>query len=422
MISSSPLKHLAEVSGRVGWHGLSTDDYLTEGEYLVTGTDLESGQVSWEACHRVSPQRWQQDPRIQLRNGDVLITKDGTIGKLALVGGQPGNATLNSGIFRVRPGESLSGRFLFWVFESRLFADFVDLLGQGSTISHLYERDIINFRVPLRPLGAQQIVADYLDAETARIDALIAKKQRMMELLRNHLEVSMTEVALGRQLGLALHESGVIWVGSIPEDWPVVRLNRVARLESGHTPARTNPDLWIDPDKPWITLNDVGELAASEFISTTKNLISDAGLAASSARMLPAGTVVLSRDATVGRVGIMAQSMATSQHFAAWVCSQQIEPRYLWLLLRFAMQPFLASFDDGATLRTIGMPHIKRFAVPLPAIETQKQLVDLAEKARRDVERLGQCLSHQVDLLRERRQALITAAVTGELDIPEVAA
>ena len=145
------------------------------------------------------------------------------------------------------------------------------------------------------------------------------------------------------------------------------------QLESGHTPSRSREDLWVNAENPWITLDYFGTLAGSEFISETKNLISDAGLAASSARMLPAHTVVLSRDATIGRVGIMATSMATSQHFAAWVCTSALRPRFLWLLLRYAMQPFLASFDDGASIHD-GMPHVRRFVVPLPPVEHQDRL------------------------------------------------
>src|SRR5699024_3823911 len=107
----------------------------------------------------------------------------------------------------------------------------------------------------------------------------------------------------------------------------------------------------------------------------TVNLISDAGIANSSARLLPAGTVVLSRDATIGRSAIMEVPMATSQHFANWVCGSALNPRYLWLLFTSAMQQYFDSLTDGSTIKTIGMGDLRAFKIPLPSPEEQDHIV-----------------------------------------------
>ena len=167
-MSRIPLRYLADVSGRVGWHGLSTADYLDEGAWLVTGTDIVAGRVAWPSCHRVAEERWQQDPRIQLAVGDVLVTKDGTVGKIAHVDRVPGLVTLNSGVFRIRPLGAIDGRFLFWVFQSQLFLDFMGFLSRGSTIDHLSQRDIVRFQVPVSGLNVQRNIAVFLDREAAR--------------------------------------------------------------------------------------------------------------------------------------------------------------------------------------------------------------------------------------------------------------
>jgi type I restriction enzyme, S subunit len=123
-----PIKHVAGIVGRIGWHGLSTNDYENSGEFLITGTELQDGRVLWDRCHRVSTAIWERDPRIQVSEGDLLVTKDGTIGKVALVSRLPGPATLNSGVFRVSPvGAALEPGFGFWVLSSRLFSDFIDV-------------------------------------------------------------------------------------------------------------------------------------------------------------------------------------------------------------------------------------------------------------------------------------------------------
>lgn len=275
--------------------------------------------------------------------------------------------------------------------------------------------------IPLPPPSEQRAIAEYLDAEIARIDALIAKKCRLLDLLAERSRQRQINTACGRNLGMVTIDSGTDWLGRIPAHWRIERLKYKARLESGHTPSRTKPELWQNCNTPWITLNDVGYLEAHEFVEDTINLISPEGLAASSARVLPTGTVVFSRDATVGRCGILARPMATSQHFVNWICSPELRPRYLWLLFRTAMQPYFDSLTAGATLRTIGMPDVKALKVPVPPLREQDEIVAEAGRVRSQTNRGIILLQNQLAFLRERRQGVITAAVTGQLDIPGLA-
>ncbi len=274
-----------------------------------------------------------------------------------------------------------------------------------------------DIRVPLPPLGTQRAIADFLDRETARIDALTAAKRRMIKLIDERKWLEQAQLAVRGKRSAAMRKVEPQWVGEMPRHWELRRLKFDARLESGHTPSRTRPELWENCDTPWVTLNDVGAMAEHEFLEETMNLISPEGLANSSARVLPVGTVVLSRDATIGRCAILARPMATSQHFADWICGPRLRPRYLWLLFRGAMQPRFDSLTDGATLRTIGMPSVKEFILPVPPLEEQDEIVAAAERKRKLADASTVALRLQIELLVEHRQALITAAVTGELDV-----
>jgi len=97
------IKNTSYVKGRIGWHGLTSEEYSDKGAYLVTGVDFKDGVIEWEDCHHVGWDRYKEDPYIHLKEDDLLITKDGTIGKVALIKSLPDKATLNSGIFLVRP-------------------------------------------------------------------------------------------------------------------------------------------------------------------------------------------------------------------------------------------------------------------------------------------------------------------------------
>jgi len=155
----------------------------------------------------------------------------------------------------------------------------------------------------------------------------------------------------------------------------------------------------------------------SKYIETTTNQLSDQGIANSSARLLPARTVVLSRDATVGRTAIMKVPMATSQHFAAWVCGPRLDPEYLWTLFTDAMQPYFASFQNGSTIRTIGMGDIAAFRIPLPPLDEQRRIVEYLDEQTAKIDALIAEAEQFIEVSRERRAALITAAVTGQIDV-----
>lgn len=121
---------------------------LDSGEfYLVTGTDFANGEIDWSTCCFVSGERYMQDRNIQLRVKDVLLTKDGTIGKVGFVNELPGPATLNSGVFVIPPkNEAYDSQFFFYILSSCIFDDFL-MLQAGSTISHLYQKDFVNGHV-----------------------------------------------------------------------------------------------------------------------------------------------------------------------------------------------------------------------------------------------------------------------------------
>jgi type I restriction enzyme S subunit len=192
----SPLKRVGTTSGRIGWQNLRSDEFTTEGPYLVTGMHFNNrGGVDWERCFHITTDRWVMAPEIQLRPQDILFTKDGSIGKVAFVDDLPGPAALNSHLLVIRPRRSaFVPRFLFYVLNSQLLSDYVEVEKRGTTFSGITEESVDQFPVPLPPPPTQRLIADYLDAETARIDALIAKKRRMIELLDLRIRAAISSV------------------------------------------------------------------------------------------------------------------------------------------------------------------------------------------------------------------------------------
>lgn len=198
--SNKRVKHSCYVKGRIGWKGLKSDDYLENGySYLVTGTDFTGQVVDWSKCHFVNQERYEEDPFIQLEEGDLLITKDGTIGKTTLVKNLDKPACLNSGIFLVRSLiPELDINFLYWVLNSNVFKQFIDLTSTGATIKHLYQNVFIEFAYALPPIEEQIEIQKYLFQKFDEFEVSINKVRTSIQKLKNYRQSLISEAVTGK--------------------------------------------------------------------------------------------------------------------------------------------------------------------------------------------------------------------------------
>ena len=349
-----------------------------------------------------------------ISNDDVLIGMDGDFNVGRWLGEIP--ALLNQRMCCVRADTPMITRYLQYVLPAPL--DAINKLTYATTVKHLSSFDVMKIRVAMPPdESCIAEVVSFLDHETVKIDALIAEQQRLIELLQEKRQAVISHaVTKGLNPDAPMKDSGVEWLGEVPEHWALKKIKHTARMESGHTPDRKVEAYWVDCDIPWVSLNDTGFLKDNDYISETAYTINELGIQNSSARLLPERVVVFSRDATIGRCAITTRPMAVSQHFIAWVCGEEILPEYLLLRLK-SMTQELERLTFGATLKTIGMPDVKTLATPVPPISEQKEIVDYVAKAVSRLEEMSTKTQTAIELLQERRSALISAAVTGQIDV-----
>lgn len=364
----------------------------------------------------------------RLSPGDLLLEKSGggekqPVGAVVIFEGcDP--AICSNFVARIRSADGYSARFLAYLHAS-LYSQRLNVpaIKQNTGIQNLDQDAYLNTSVPLPPLPEQRAIAAFLDRETAKIDTLIAKKERLLELLDEKRTALISQtVTKGLDPDAPMKDSGVEWLGEVPDGWEVKRIRFAARMESGHTPDRKVKDYWEGGMIPWVSLADTGFLRKHDYITETAHKITELGLANSSARLLPPGTVVFSRDATIGCTGITVGEMAVSQHFIGWVCGPELENKYL-LSVFAAMTEELESLTTGATLRTIGMPEVNQLVTPVPSVQEQKEINDFLDHETIKIDALKSKIQYAIDLLKEYRTALISAAVTGKIDVrDEVAA
>ena len=158
------LSEIATMHARIGWQNLRTSEFLDSGDYmLITGTDFIDGAVNFDTCHYVERERYEQDKHIQIRNGSILITKDGTLGKVAYIQGLTMPATLNAGVFNVeiKDENEVDNRYLFQYLKAPFLMDYVDKKATGGTIKHLNQNILVDFPVVLPHKAEQEKIGEY---------------------------------------------------------------------------------------------------------------------------------------------------------------------------------------------------------------------------------------------------------------------
>ncbi len=318
--------------------------------------------------------------------------------------------------------QGVEPRFFFFYF-SALFRFMARDGSARTTVDSVRRWMLTDLPVALPPEDEQRQIARFLDSETAQIDELIAEQQRLIVLLKERRQSLITRVAgRGLRSEVEFKESGLFWCSEVPAHWVVANIRKFATMKTGHTPSRTNPEYWVDCDTPWFTLADVWQLRDGKrtYLGETANNVSEVGLAHSSAELLPAGTVVLSRTASVGFSGVMPIPMATSQDFWNWIPMERLDATYLMWVFR-AMRDEFASLMIGSTHKTIYQPTAAALRIPVPPMDEQLRIAAHLSEQTSKIDTLIAETERFIELSKERRSALITAAVTGQIDVRSVA-
>lgn len=206
--------------------------------------------------------------------------------------------------------------------------------------------------------------------------------------------------------GYKLTETGVF-----PEDWEEVLLDSVAKRGSGHTPDKKHPEYW-DGSIKWVSLQD-SEKLDDLYINETAAKITQAGINNSSAVLHSAGSVILSRDAGVGKSSIILDKMAVSQHFIAWCCGQRLDNHYLYYWMQ-AAKPEFERIANGSTIKTIGLPYFRELKLSLPSLAEQKNIA----AALMDIDGFIRGLIKLIAKKRDIKQAAMQQLLTGQHRLP----
>ena len=323
-------------------------------------------------------------------------------------------------IVLIPQNDVVESRFAFRIFENKAFQSYAQSFGNGI----LEHRCAINWEI-LKPIGVgvppleeQRAILDFLDRETAKIDGLIAEQERLIELLKEKRQAVISHaVTKGLNPDASMKDSGIEWLGKVPAHWEIRPLKYLMTLKSGGTPSKENPVYW-NGDVPWASSKDL----KGEELFDTQDHISQEAVDSGVSELVPSGSIL-----TVVRGMILAHTfpvvtarvpMAINQDLKAITSGTKMDASYLAWLLRGASTEVLSRTDEAAHgTKVLRMEAWLSMELPVPPKVEQTEIVEWLHQKLELLGNLTAEAQKAITLLQERRSALISAAVTGQIDV-----
>lgn len=324
--------------------------------------------------------------------------------------------------------EPISGAHNFWYYYFLSAKPVLQSLGQGSTFMELPRQLLASFRLLNPPLPEQTAIADFLDRETGRIDGLVAKKRRLIELLREKRTALISRTVTrglpaeaAREFGLEPHtrfkDSGIDWLGEVPEGWILKAIKWETQVQRGASPRPIDDPVYFDDDGEysWVRISDV--TSAGMYLKETEQRLSELGNSLS-VKLQP-GSLFLSIAGTVGKPCITLIKCCIHDgfvYFPKW----KGESRYLFYIFASG-EPYKGLGKMGTQLN-LNTDTVGSIVIGIPCIEEQTSIATYLDRETSKIDRLVEKVEAAIGRLQEYRTALITAAVTGKIDVREVVA
>lgn len=328
------------------------------------------------------------------------------------------NGVSTSELLVLRPNGCLP-HYLLYLFLNEQYVRWIDKLTYGTRMPRVGPEQVGGSFAPLPPLGEQRAIAGFLDRETEKIDALVAKKERLIELLKKKRTALIAQaVTKGLHPDVSMKESDIEWLGKIPAHWQVKKVTHLFSVGSGTTPPTNYPD-YYDGEVPWVTTS---ELRESVITFTEKRVTNEALRTFSALNLYPEGSVAVAMyGATIGRVGVFGTSAAVNQACCVFFGSRGMDA-WFWFYWLQSRRPYLISLGYGGGQPNLSQELLKSIRVPTPTPSEQREIVALLNRETNEIDGVVAKVREAIERLKELRTALISAAVTGRIDVREAVA
>ena len=394
------LKHLSHIFGRIGFRGYNQTDLVGEGEGAITlsPSNMQNGKMNYDKCSYLSWYKYNESPEIKIYDGDILFVKTGsTFGKVSYVANLPMEATINPQIVVFKNIKG-SNKYLYYLLSNEIVQRQVALTVGGSTIPTLSQENILNYVVPVAPKEEQDAIASYLDKKCSEIDNVISAQQKRIALLQELKQSVITHaVTKGLDPNVEMKDSGVEWIGITPFSWKYCRFKDFLKLRTEASESLTK-----------IGLENI-ESKSGKFIETGTEFEGN-------------GVAFSTRNIVYGKLRPYLQKVwlaefegnAVGDFFVFEIKKNAIPSFIKYLMLSDGFTKEADGSTVGAKMPRVSSSFILTMHYCLPSIEEQQTIVEYLTKRCASLDIALTKAQHQVELLQEYKQSLITEVVTGK--------
>ncbi|WP_286833211.1 MULTISPECIES: restriction endonuclease subunit S [Acinetobacter] len=350
---------------------------------------------------------------VKLEPNELFLSIAGTVGKPCI---NKIKACIHDG-FVYFPELKIPNKFLFYVFAGE---QAYKGLGKMGTQLNLNTDTVGDIKVTLpKSIDDIQNIVDFLDHETAQIDSLIAKQEKLIELLKEKRQAVISHaVTKGLNPDVNMKDSGVEWLGQVPEHWQLVPLKYLCTFSGGGTPTKDNLSYWTDGNIPWVSPKDMKTF----WISETQDYITEKAVKESSTNIVEQNSLLM-----VVRSGILQRTIpiaintvpvTMNQDMKALKFGKRVLVEYIANLIHGNTAQLLLEWSkEGATVESIEHEYLANSLIPVPSLKEQEEITQVIAKKMKVYAELTEKAELQITLLQERRTALISSAVTGKINV-----
>jgi type I restriction enzyme S subunit len=419
--NASYLGFECSVKARLGWKGLKAEEYVDDGYVFLATPNIKDNEIDFVNVNRITKERYDESPEIMLEKGDVLVTKDGsTTGTTNIIRMLPEPTTVNSSIAVLRNKGNVLSEYLYYFFVSEYTQNVINRMRGGMGVPHLFQADLRKFFILIPAKQEQELIANFLDYETSKIDTLIEKQQQLIQLLKEKRQAVISHaVTKGLNPNVEIQDSDVECLGLVPKHWEVKNLRHLGFCQNGINIGAE----YFGSGFPFVSYGDAyknevlpknasGLVQSSESDRRTYSVIT--------------GDVIFTRTSeTIDEIGLSSTCLSTIRDasFAGFLI--RFRPKNNILNANFSkyyfrnilLRAFFIREMNLVTRASLSQDLLKKLPVPLPPLDEQKQIAQFLDDKSAIFSKLIENAESAIVLSKERRTALISAAVTGKIDV-----
>lgn len=314
----------------------------------------------------------------------------------------------------LRPMKGIVGRYLlYWMLSSDFIGEIRNQVA-GVKMPRTDWASVGAMEHPFPTVGTQQRIVNYLDEKTAAIDGKVAVLEKKLAAYKR-LKKSIINRAVTRGLdpNVKLKDSGVDWIGQVPERWKIFRLkDLISSVDSGGTPKATNEKFYSDSSDgvPWVTIAD---MSSFDYVIETQKHLTDAGVQDKNLEVYPIGTVLYSMYATIGKVSELAIPATINQAMLAIQNNWRSHKSYFKYSLR-AFELWVSAYTTESTQKNLNADRVRRFLMPTPPLAEQQAIADYLDVECAKIDKAEEIVEKQIDAYKRLKRSLINEVVTGK--------